>query len=407
MSSKAVEIDPLKISPSTISGEPIGNLADRSDSSICLHPAELAHRLAVMQADQDRGFRGWSLVRDHVSEVVHQGMRETFQELVREYPFFDPDHDQPGSYFAVQRQAACHKAGRVIEMLDSLATRAQYRRLQPSEITDALRTASAWGLKLKVRFKDFRRLRVYVRGSGLERRSRREWYLLFMNRHLSVPVYRQVLVIYEPKAQTNESKSTICLRMFKNVPHADLDMMLPGTIRISWADSGRIGIPTAWGFAMMVSKLARNLWLLALLGAMKILTSLTFLVAVIIATAVYAGKVFFSYRNTRNRHLLNVTRNLYYQTLSNNRGVLLRLLDEAEQQVLCQAFLLLYVMETQHPAALTMEALDGECESILTRLALGPINFDIRSSLEFLVSIKLVVHDHETWRLAGPVLEAI
>lgn len=382
-------------------------IIDPPESCIAVHPIELAHRLAILRRDSDLGFRCWAQVRDEISETVHRGVRTRYKTLVSEYPFFDPDNDQPGNYFYDQREAESHNAREIIDMLDALARQAQYRRLKPIEISQALRTASAWGLKLKIRFEDFRRLRVYARGEGLERRSRREWFLLYLRRQLSVAVYRQMLIVYEPGSNDTARKSCVYLRMFKNVPHADLDMLLPGSVRINWADSGRIGIPTAWGFAMLVSRLVRNLWLLALFSAVKVLSSLLFVIAVIMAAAVYAFKLFFSYRHAQNRHLLNVTRHLYYQTLSNNSSVLLRLLDELEQQQMCQACLVLHVMETAHPQMKTIGELDRECESLLARLALGAINFDIRSALELLLSMGLVESNDETWRLSGRALEAI
>ncbi len=381
--------------------------AEPPDSCIVIHPLDLVHRVSDLQSDSAVGLKGWMRVHDRVSEVIHQQIRSGFKQLITEYPFFDPDRTQEKGFFSDPRRVAPCKSGAIIEMLDALLHKAQYRRLQPAEISRALQTATAWGLKLNVRFKDFRRMRVYARGNDIERRSRREWYLAFLRRHLSVPVYRQLVVLYEPRIDQASSKSTLCLRMFKNVPHADLDMLLPGTVRINWADSSRIGIPTLWGFAMLVSKLARNLWLLALFGAVKLLTSLTFVAAVIIATAVYGFKIFFSYRNARNRHLLNVTRNLYYQTLSNNSGVLLRLVEEAEQQQACQAFLVIHVLEKRHPEPMTMPSIDAECESLVARLALGSINFDVRGSVELLLRMGLVESVDDSWRLAGEILEAI
>lgn len=387
--------------------------AEHPESCIVIHPLDLAHRVTSLQSDSAIGLRGWMHVRDQVAEFVHQEIRAEFKQLVYEYPFFDPDHHQENGFFSDPKRGATCRAGEAIDWMDALLRKAQYRRLQPSEISLALRTATAWGMKLNVRFSEFRRLRVYVRGSDIERRSRREWYLAFMRRHLMVPVYRQLVVIFEPRspvgptAATANSKSSLYLRMFKNVPHADLDMLIPGTVRINWADSGRIGIPTLWGFVMLVSKLARNLWLLALFGAVKLLTSFAFVAAVIIAGAVYGFKLFFSYRHARNRHLLNVTRHLYYQTLSNNSGVLLRLMDEAEQQQTCQAFMVLHVMEKSHPTPLTMREIDSHCESLLMQLGLGSINFDVRRSVEFLLKMDLVVPTGDSWRLAGTILEAI
>ncbi|MCU0709831.1 MAG: TMEM143 family protein [Pirellula sp.] len=382
-----------------------------AEKYIALHPLELEDRLTVLQSGSLVGLRCWSIVKDDVAEAVHHSVRCEYKHLVREYAFFDPDIEHYTGSIDVGCPVTKVRSGAIIDRLDSLLTRAQYRRLSPADISTARKTASAWGIKLKVRFKDFRRLRVYARGDGIERRYRREWYLMFLRRHLSVPVYRQMVVLFEPKSDQkpipSKAQSHLCLRMFKNVPHADMDMLLPGSVRISWLESGRIGIPTIWGFAMLVSKLARNLWLLALLGAMKVLTSLTFIAAVVIATAVYGCKIFFSYRHAQNRHLLNVTRSLYYQTLSNNSGVLLRLLDEAEQQQVCQSLLLIYVLERNHPTGKDMHELDVECESLLARLGLGAINFDIRSSLDLLSRLGYVRADEGVWHLSGKPLEAI
>ncbi|MFN9715940.1 MAG: DUF3754 domain-containing protein [Planctomycetota bacterium] len=381
--------------------------AESPESCIAIHPLELAHRLSELDPGSVRGFQGWFQIRDDVAEAIHQQIRTQFKPLVVEYPFFDPDHDHPSGFFSDPKRGSQNRSGMILEALDALLCEAKYRRLQPAEISRALQTATAWGLKLNVRFKDFRRLRVYARGNEIESRSRREWYLLFRRRHLSVPVYRQLVVVFEPRARNENDKASLCLRMFKNVPHADLDMLLPGTVRIHWTDSGRIGIPTLWGFAMLVSKLARNLWLLAIFGAVKVLTSLTFIVAVIIAAAIYGVKVFFSYRHARNRHLLNVTRNLYYQTLSNNSGVLLRLMDEAEQQQTSQALLVLYAIERSHPEPMPLEEIDCQCEALIARLAMGAINFDVREAVEFLWKMGFVESVGDSWILAGKIRQAI
>ncbi|MFN9955279.1 MAG: DUF3754 domain-containing protein, partial [bacterium] len=194
-------------------------------------------------------------------------------------------------------------------------------------------------MNLKIRFTDYKRLRVYARGDALGHRVARRWYKLFRKSEYSVPIYRQLVVVFE----RSTPKGQLHLRMFKNIPHADVDMLIPGSIKVSWLDQGKIGIPTLWGFSMTVTRLVRSVWILALLGAVEIFRAVWMYIAVVIATVLYSVKVFFSYRHARNRQLLNVAQSLYFQTLSNNKGVLLRLQDEAEQQSLSQAMLLVYV----------------------------------------------------------------
>jgi hypothetical protein len=115
-----------------------------------------------------------------------------------------------------------------------------------------------------------------------------------------------------------------------------------------------------------------------------------------IATVLYSVKVFFSYRHARNRQLLNVAQSLYFQTLSNNKGVLLRLQDESEQQSLSQAMLLVYVLRNWENQGVqlrpldSMELLDQACEELLEKLRLGKIDFDIQASLRFLLEARVL-----------------
>ena len=174
-------------------------------------------------------------------------------------------------------------------------------------------------------------------------------------------------------------------------------MLLPGSVKISWLDQGKIGIPTLWGFSMTVTRLMRSMWILALLGAVEIFRAIWMYIAVVLAGILYSIKLFFSYRHARNRQLLNVAQSLYFQTLSNNKGVLLRLQDEAEQQWLSQALILLYVLRSWQNQGIelrpleSIEPLDQASEELLEQLGFGKIDFDIQASLRFLVEAKLLM----------------
>lgn len=384
-----------------------GSLPQHSaEPYIALHPLELLDRLTALDTNATSAIERVRQDKDVLAESIHRSLRASYRSLLDDYAYFDPDSElrlpSEGRMYGHRPTVLG-----VIDQLDLLLDQARYRRLKPHEITQALRTASHWGLKLRVRFRDFQKLRVYSRGDSIERRTRRVWYLAFTRRALSVPVHRQMVVLYQPRHETTDRHEPLrlCLRMFKNVPHADMDMLLPGSVRMSLIDSGKIGIPTLWGFVMLASKLARNLWLLAVLGAMKVLTSMTFIAAVVLAGVFYSFKLFFSYRHAKNRHLLNVTKNLYYQTLSNNSGVLLRLMDEAEQQANCQALLLLFALQIGPESGQSEESLDAKCESLLTVLGLGNVNFDIRASLRWLMNLGLVASTDLGWRLVDRGVE--
>ena len=383
------------------------------ETYISLHPNEFLSAVAELPEVSAEALEQLRSYKDGLAEAIHMEFRRHHMDLLYRYNHFDPDRELDGGTTLTPNEL-----GEVLLSIESLLLAANYRRLTPSQIEDTLHTASAWGIRLRIRFRDFKKLRVYSRGDSSVLRLQRNWYRLYRTRSIDVPIYRKLVVMYEPapkvppasrskKATTKTTATTptalpfLHLKMFKNVPHNDIDMLLPGVVRMSLLEQSKIGIPTLWGFALMVSKLVRNIWLLALLGAMKVLTSMTFIVAFCVAGAVYSVKLFYSYRHARNRHLLNVAQNLYYQTLSNNAGVLLRLLDEAEQQNLCEALVLLVALiRNRELQGVSLTQLDQECEALLLKLNVGKVNFDIDSTIRCLAA-RGIVHATETgWSLA-------
>jgi len=378
----------------------------KEESFIPVHPNEFQVALERSeQTDQDALEFVRSIKADLAYEI-HQRIHHRFKGLIEGYTFVDPDRESADAALSTYLASEVSIA-QLVETAEDLLVMANYHRLTPSEIYQALRTATAWGVSLKIRFTDYKRLRVYARGDALGHRVARRWYRLFRKSEYSVPIYRQLVVVFErpsPKGQLH-------LRMFKNIPHADVDMLIPGSIKVSWLDQGKIGIPTLWGFSMTVTRLVRSVWILALLGAVEIFRAVWMYIAVAIATALYSVKVFFSYRHARNRQLLNVAQSLYFQTLSNNKGVLLRLQDEAEQQSLSQAMLLVYVLRNweNQGAQLrpldSMELLDQACEELLEQLGFGKIDFDIQASVRFLLEARVLKLSQDQENLVGRDVE--
>jgi len=378
----------------------------KEESFIPVHPNEFQVALERSeQTDQDALEFVRSIKADLAYEI-HQRIHHRFKGLIEGYTFVDPDRESADAALSTYLASEVSIA-QLVETTEDLLVMANYHRLTPSEIYQALRTATAWGVSLKIRFTDYKRLRVYARGDALGYRVARRWYRLFRKSEYSVPIYRQLVVVFErpsPKGQLH-------LRMFKNIPHADVDMLIPGSIKVSWLDQGKIGIPTLWGFSMTVTRLVRSVWILALLGAVEIFRAVWMYIAVAIATVLYSVKVFFSYRHARNRQLLNVAQSLYFQTLSNNKGVLLRLQDEAEQQSLSQAMLLVYVLRNweNQGAQLrpldSMELLDQACEELLEQLGFGKIDFDIQASVRFLLEARVLKPSQDQENLVGRDVE--
>jgi hypothetical protein len=396
----------IPIKPSEL----VDQLLKRSANACVSEPSDLA------SAEEHRAFcKEFKQLGLQMVELVHRRYRRHHERLVDLYALFDPDADMR-VVSSIERNEAdrlkqdldCRRL--FSEITDSLH-HANYRRLKPSEILDALKAASHWGVRLKIRFSAFRRLEVYGRGDIIAKRLKRNWRRFFRMEEVDVPIYQRLVVVFRTKALQSlpETIDPDCVhvRMFKNIPKMDIDMMLPGSqVRLNWADTSKIGIPTMWGVFVLVSKLVKSLWLLALLGALKVLSSFVLLFAIAVASIVYAVKSIFSYSTAKRRHQLNLARNLYYQNLDNNLGALLRLIDEAEQQEACESLLAYYVLHSASPRVLTKEEIDLAAEEILHALVGDQVDFDVRDALRDLAIVGIIHPELQGWK-AIQLAEAI
>jgi len=163
-------------------------------------------------------------------------------------------------------------------------------------------------------------------------------------------------------------------------------------------DTGKIGVPTLWGLVLLALKLAKSLWFLTILGAIKFFASFLFVIAIVIASLFYGIKSAFSYTSTKRRYQLDVARNLYFKNLGSNLGALLRLVDEAEQQEACKVILAFYVLSSSTSEFLTTEQIDQQAELLLQTLTGIEIDFDVEDALRDLVGLGVVYSSSEGWK---------
>ena len=138
------------------------------ENFIPVHPNEFQ---AAIEHSDFINVQAWEKVRElkgSLSEILHRRARRDYGPLFEAYVPFDPDRDGLVSKFVATRTTA-----EVFEQTELLLEHANYRRLRPSEIYEAVRTTSAWGGKLRIRMSDYKRLRVYARGDTQTQRTKR------------------------------------------------------------------------------------------------------------------------------------------------------------------------------------------------------------------------------------------
>jgi len=244
-----------------------------------------------------------------------------------------------------------------IELLNGLLNKANYERISQSDLKIAMNEASLFKIKLAVNFDDFSEVLLFCRGEALKTETVSAWFGL-RQKTIEFLNYERVVVylkLAHNSSNTNdalncESDSTI-LKLFKNVPKADLEMLFPNTqVRMRFSDKLLIGIPalisggivlsTKLGASLLIIISLMSYWLGVNQHAVEISKpEILALIAGFGALGGYLWKQYSNFKNRKLRFLQSLTQNLYFKNLDNNQGVFHRLIDEAEEEEVKEAFL--------------------------------------------------------------------
>ncbi len=105
----------------------------------------------------------------------------------------------------------------------------------------------------------------------------------------------------------------------------------------------------------------------------------------------YGYKSYHSYQVKKQDYSLRLTKSLYFKSLDNNTGVLMRLLDEAEEQECRETFLAYFFLwKYAPPEGWRAEQLDDYVELYLEGNANLKVDFEIGDALAKLERLKIV-----------------
>jgi hypothetical protein len=359
-----------------------------------------------------------------VGSTIHFQYHEKLEELKDSYFSLDPDVDER-TREASHAEHEDRQASVVFEQFGGLMQRANFRKLSQDEILASLSAASHWGLNLQLDFSIFDRLEVYARGDVVGKRSVRTLRNWYRETIVDVPTFQRLAVVFRLASASGGRQPTdstasgsqqkyqgahaprspaehrpIAMKLFKNIPKADLEMLLPGTrVRMSLFDQGRILVPTISGLGIALFKLFTKAAATALAGFSGMLGFLILLAG----TIGYGVKAFMGYLNTKDKYQLSLTRSLYFQNLDNNAGVFFRLLDEAEEQEFREAVLAWWLLWRQacggDDGGWTAPQIDRAAEKFLRQRCNLKVDFEIEDALDKLRRLKLVeALPGEKWR---------
>jgi hypothetical protein len=379
---------------------------DMRERALPIRQGDLTRMLLAEPGLTDRQRRQLQEFGRILGATFHSEFFDRLRQLKELYAPLDPDAD----YIALGEHT-CHRTEHSDEdflvPFEATLNQANYQPLDLDVIKDAISAPTEMGLTYTPDFSLFEHLRVYVRGFTRITREIRSVSTGFKRRTVALDAYQRLIVVlkFRPDHRIGPTvrSDVLYLRMFKDVPHVDMEMHLPeqGTkVRMRWIDKVQVASPMFTG----VTALAFKIWAVVALNPVV-------LAGLIVAPITAGVNSFFGFHRAKQRHLYAMIHKLYYMTLANNASVLTRVIDLAEDEEYKEAMLAYYFLwrETGEPGASpsTVRDLDVRIEHYLREKTGVEINFEVNDALTKLYRLGLANRDHQGRIHAIPVDQAL
>lgn len=361
---------------------------------------------AGLTSDQIPAFQSFCEI---ICGIFHYEMHTVLETLKDCYAPFNPDKDtrvlnQLGDNHIEQHHLKLERE------LTSLLNLANFEQVSESDVNQALTEESLFKVKLHVDFNDFEKVLFFRRGTAQKTETLHTWFGL-RKTQIDVCLYERVVIYVRFKnqeyfqAQQREQllfkPGTSLIKLFRNVPKNDLEMLFPNTeIRMKPIDKLLIGVPTAvGGLFMLITKLGSTLLLVFSVIAFWIGLSSqpaeinqASLIALAVGLAGLGGflwRQFTKYKNRKIHFMKQLSENLYHKNLDNNAGVFFNIIDAAEEEE-CKEALLAYYHLLTSPEAITAKQLDQRIETWFDENFQCILDFEIDDALTKLERLGIV-----------------
>ena len=325
-----------------------------------------------------------------ISDQIHAQMSEQQAEFADRYRPLDPDSDCKVP-MVIDSQQNAQSTDDLLQLMDRILHTAAYQRLTQSDIEKCVGVASLWGVPMTANFEIFKQLAVYARGDIIGRRCKRRLRKLYKMEMVDVAIYQRLVVIFQLQEDHERgellSADELHLRIFKNIPKQDVDMLLPGTqVKLSKLDRAKVIVPSLGGWLMSLQKISRFILVTLALAAYY---STALVVGLVLAAIAYFVKSFFSYFQTKNRYLLDLTRNLYFQKLDTNAGAAFQIIQQSGRQASGEAILAYYAIASESEP-ISKRKLRRKCERIVREAIDVEVDFKVDRALAQLQRSELI-----------------
>ncbi|WP_299263447.1 TMEM143 family protein [uncultured Psychrosphaera sp.] len=364
----------------------------------------------------DEGKTSFNQFCDLLASLIHFEYHSELESLKNNYAPFDPNSDtRVLNSVSAEQKAQCQSdfAKGFAKVLNA----ANFEVITHQDLQDALNEESLFKVRLEVEFDDFEEVVFYRRGeSQLTETITSFWGLRTKPLHFTNYDRVAVFIRFKDRAYFSaknkipmgfEPNSTI-VKLFQNVPKADLEMLFPNSeVRMRSIDKVIIGTSAlAGGAVVLITKLGASLVLLFALFAFwggfrseAVEMSQQHWITFAIGMGVFGGFIFKEWSKFKNRKIKfmkALSDNLYFKNLDNNAGVFHTLIDAAEEEDIKET-LLAYTFLLKSKNGLTAQQLDDEIELWFKTKYQCTLDFEINDALEKLIRMRLVTSENQVY----------
>lgn len=379
-----------------------------------------SHALAAALAKSDM----WAEGEDSLGKTIihdltawrHQSYRQRLSDLKSAYLTFSPDTDTVITEQFSQRQLLKMRH-EFIDLIGELLESANFEKITQEDLDLLLTSDSPYGLSLHVDLDAFDDVVIYFRGATTKAVEYRDWKWAYLRKkHVETPIFQRLFVALKLKPEEEQIRELmakedfsrqqaekrvaknlkllpdgvtsdhIYLKLFKNIPQDDLEMLFPNTkVTFKLLDKLKLGLTAGGGTVAGLFGILPKLFAAAtLLNPITLLTTLAGFIGLIVRQVT-------KFFNQRNEYMMTLAQNLYFHNLANNRGVLTLLVDRAEEEDTKEELLLYCFLVRNTSEGTSLSTAKDDIETFMRTTFNVDIEFDMADAFSRLLRDGLVV----------------
>lgn len=349
-----------------------------------------------------------------IGAYYHFQFHHKLEVLKDAYFPFDPDLDVESQETFTDDERN-ERSRCLTAMLTEVLNDANYEAISEEEVLSAFLQENLIKLHLTIDFDDFEECLVYGRGNVVKEMEVKRFF--FFKKTIKVETFERVVLFLRFKnddyfgalnrKKLNFTPSSTLIKIFKDMPRADLEMLFPNTqLRMHKLDKLLLGVPAIGGVVpILLTKVLPHLpvifsILFGYLAGEKIKEGKWIQAAIqgaaaMFALGAYSWRQWEKFKNRRLKYMKALTENLYFKNLDNNAGVFFRLIDSAEEEEFKEAIIAYYFLMVEGPQEAT--ALDARIEKWFLEKHNSNINFEVEGALEKLIQLGIASKEDSTY----------